>query len=98
MWAEMINAAGRIRGLGGPDRICADAVIRASRRGQWRGEVDIGWLSVNRQRSVCEQCAGRLHYLSYVELMVQRLREPLRVPYPNAVDEMTKRTVALTPG
>lgn len=98
MWTEMINAAGRIRGFASPNRICVDTVIRASRRGQRRGEVDIGWLSVARQRSVCEKCAGRLRYLGHVEFMVQRLREPLRVPYPNAVDEMTKRTIALTPG
>ena len=68
MWTEMINAAGRIREFVSPDRICVDIVIRALRRGEWRGEVDNGWLSVDRQRSVGEKCAGRLRYLGHVEL------------------------------
>jgi hypothetical protein len=68
MWTEMINAAGQTRGFVSPDRICVDIVIRALRRGEWRGEVDNGWLSVDRQRSVGEKCAGRLRYLGHVEL------------------------------
>jgi hypothetical protein len=93
----MINAAGRIREFVSPDRICVDTVIRALRRGKWQGEVDNGWLSVKRQRSVCEKCAGRLRLSGHVELMERRLRGPLRVPYPNAVDEMRWRAVTLTP-
>jgi len=76
MWTEMINAAGRIRGAVSPDRICVDTVIRAVRRGEWQGEVDDGWLSVEGQRSVSEKCAGRLRYLGHVELMERRLRGP----------------------
>jgi len=68
MWTEMIDAAGQIRGSVSPNRICVDTVIRASRTGKWRGEVDNGWLSVDRQRSVGEKCAGRLRYLGHVEL------------------------------
>jgi hypothetical protein len=76
MWTEMINAAGRIGGFVSPDRICVDTVIRASRRGEWRGEVDNGWLSVERQRSECERYSGRLRYPGHVELMVRQLRGP----------------------
>jgi hypothetical protein len=76
MWTEMINAAGRIRGFVSPNRICVDTMIRAVRRGEWRGEVDNGWLSVGGQRSGCERCAGRLRYLGHGELMVRRLRGP----------------------
>ena len=46
MWTETINAAGRTVGFVSPSRICVDTVIRASRSGRWRGEVDNGWLSV----------------------------------------------------
>ena len=76
MWTEMINAAGQIKGSISPDRICVDTVIRALRRGKWQGEVDNGWLSVDRQRSGCERCAGHLRGLDYVELMIRRLRGP----------------------
>lgn len=72
----MINAAGRIKGVVSPNRICVDTVIGASRRGKRRGEVDNGWLSVDRQRSGCERCAGHLRGLDYVELMIRRLRGP----------------------
>jgi hypothetical protein len=60
--------------------------------------VDNGWLSVNRQRSVCERCAGHLRCLGYMDLMVWRLRGPLCVPYPNDVDEMRRRAVTSKPG
>lgn len=76
MWTEMINAAGQIKGSISPDRICVDTVIRASKRGKRKGEVDNGWLSVDKQRSGCERRAGHLRYLDYVGLMIRRLREP----------------------
>jgi len=98
MWTEMINAAGQIKGSASPNRICVDTTMRASRSGKREGEVDNGWLSVNRQRSVYEKCAGRPCYLGHTELMVRQLRGPRCVPYPNALDELRWRAVTLTPG
>jgi len=94
----MIDAAGWIRGFVSPDRICVDTVIRAPRRGEWLGEVDSGWLSVDGQRSMCEKCTGRLRYPGHAELMERQSRGPWCVPDPNAVDEMRSRAVTLTPG
>ena len=76
MWTEMINAAGQIEGSASPNRICVDTTMRASRSGKREGEVDNGWLSVDKQRSGCERRAGHLRYLDYVELMIRRLRGP----------------------
>jgi len=88
MWTEMIDAAGRTRGFVYPDRIWVDTVMRASRRGEWLGEVDSGWLSVDGQRSMCEKCTGHLRYMGHAEIMERQLQGPSSVPYPNVADEM----------
>ena len=88
MWTEMINAASQIRGFVSPDRICVDTVMRASKRGEWLGEVDSGWLSVDGQRSMCEKCTGHLRYMGHAEIMERQLQGPSSVPYPNVADEM----------
>lgn len=73
----MINAAGRTTRLTIPT--VSVLVLRYRLRGDIgrKGKVDNGWLSVKRQRSVCESCTGRPRCKGSAGLIVKRLCEPL---------------------
>lgn len=57
-----------------------------------------GWLSVMRQRSVYEKCAGRPRYLVVQSRRFGDCKSLWCVLKPIAVDEMRWSTIALTPG